>query len=108
VRLSGKQGGFQREWVLWRNLDSNLLRDGARHLDLQLQVIGQFALVVARPKVRIGWRVKQLDPDLHAVTRSLDRPFEHSIHVQFSRDRRERFVAPATKDQTAVMLLTIE
>ena len=64
----------------------NLVGDGTGHLALQLQHIGQLALVLTRPEMRVGRRVDQLDADSNTVAGALHRSLEDSVHVQCSRE----------------------
>ena len=76
------------------DLNLDLLGNGARDLALQLQDVGQVALVFTRPEMRIRRRVNQLHADPHAIAGALHRPFDDGVDVQRLRNLRSGRLAP--------------
>ena len=73
-------GRSQPGSLLRRDLNADLLRNGARHLALQLQHVGQRALVIPGPQMGIGRPMNQLDHDLHPPVLALHRTFNDTIY----------------------------
>ena len=76
----------QARFLLRRQLNLNLVGDGARDVALQRQDIPQVALVLLGPQVRIRRRVNQLGGDSDASLRPQDRAFDDGIDVERLRD----------------------
>ena len=73
-----------------RDLNLDLFGNCARDLTLQLQDVGQVALVFTRPQMRIRRHVNQLHADAHAIAGAQHRPFDDRVHVQRLRNLRKR------------------
>ncbi len=71
-----------------RNLD--LPGNGPSHLALQRQYVTQVSLVAVNPEVRVRRRMDQLRCDPHLLGDTHHRTFHHRIHIQLSRNLRQR------------------
>ena len=70
--------------------DLDLIRDGARHLALQVQHVAQVALVGVCPQVPVRGRMDELRRNAHPLACSHHRALDDTVHAQLARDLRHR------------------
>ena len=76
------------------DLHLDLFDHGPRDVRLQLEDVGQLALVLPGPEVRVGRRVDQLDVDPHPVAAALHRSLDDRIDFEGPCDLGQRPYPP--------------
>ena len=73
---------------------ADLVGDRTGQFPLQLQQIGELALVGVRPDVVVRHAVDELDGQPHASAGTLHRTLDDGVDAQFACDLRQRLVGP--------------
>ena len=70
----------------WAERDLERVDDPVRDVVLDLEDIGQIAVVAVGPEMRAVGRVDELRRDPHAIAGAADRAFEHRAHAKLAAD----------------------